>query len=162
MSSEKMNSAILFTSYDFLMAQTSESQAFLPPIQALHLRLPAATRCTRSLHGRKPGGHWVRQCLHHDLAGGNGWFTTPWSSGRLLDFWPQKDWNGFRSCHEMPRCSLMFTIYIYIIIYIYINIYIYTNSLFYLLAVVILIIWRPLWPTPRQKSWFISMVRQGE
>lgn len=43
-----------------------------------------------------------------------------------------------------------------------IYIYIYTHSLFYLLAGVILIIWRPLWPTPRQKSWFISMVRQGE
>ena len=83
MSSEKTNSAIYFIiSYDFLMAQTSESQA-------LHLRLPAATRCTRSLHGRKPGGHWMRQCLHHDLAGGNGWFTTPWISGRLL-YRPQK------------------------------------------------------------------------
>ena len=44
----------------------------------------------------------------------------------------------------------------------HIYIYIHTNSLFYLLAGVILIIWRPLWPTPRQKSWFISMVRQGE
>ena len=49
-----------------------ESQAQTGAIgpEALHLCLPAATRPPRGLHGRKPWGHWMRQCLRDDLAGG--------------------------------------------------------------------------------------------